>query len=262
MSRVVHRILSAPSGVELVNRAIELALCNPPKSPPLWRSWTSWVQSFGGNFDGCNVQLQEKLVLHHGLSLPTWKHECRTLLSISAVCLAKKMDRGLTEFRPDSFDTFLMHHVTCSGTESNGSETFACGGVNCRDRNFRHLKNGSSLCEHPECGVTDTPSHRLYKCSATAPHRLRASWTQEQTDMTKANGFACHHYGMWALPAEWVRDLASSVMALVDFDFIQQAVNLARRVSVRFTPASMPSRILKLWFNNFPSRRRSASVGV
>eukprot|EP00971_Amphidinium_carterae_P302623 6013089-Amphidinium_carterae.1 len=147
-----------------------------------------------------------------------------------------------------------MHHVTCSGTESNGSETFACGGVICRDRHFRHLKVGSPLCEHPECGVTDTPSHRLYTCSATAPHRLKTNWTRDQTEM--------HHYGMWALPTEWVRDLASSVMALVDFDFIQQDVSLARRVSVRFTPASMPSRILKLWYNNFPSRRRSASVGV
>eukprot|EP00971_Amphidinium_carterae_P333263 6467910-Amphidinium_carterae.1 len=80
--------------------------------------------------------------------------------------------------------------------------------------------------------------------------------------MTKANGFACHHYGMWALPMDWVRDLASIVMTFVDFDFIQQAVGLARRVSVRFTPAATPSRILKLWFNNFPSRRKSASAGV
>eukprot|EP00971_Amphidinium_carterae_P095030 1880230-Amphidinium_carterae.1 len=149
-----------------------------------------------------------------------------------------------------------------SGTESNGSETFACGGFNCRDRHFRHLKEGSPICEHPGCEVVDTPSHRLYTCTATDPHRLNTSWTQDQTDMTKANGVACHHYGMWALPTDWVRDLASTVMALVDFDFIQQAVSLARRVSVRFTPAAMPSRILKLWYNNFPSRRNSASVGV
>eukprot|EP00971_Amphidinium_carterae_P092193 1825555-Amphidinium_carterae.1 len=111
------------------------------------------------------------------------------------------MDRGLSEFRPDSFDTFLMHHVTCSGTESNGtesngSETFACGGVNCRDRHSRHLKVGSPLCEHEECGVIDTPPHRLYTCSATAPHRLKANWTQDQTEMTKANKWLC-------LPSLW-----------------------------------------------------------
>eukprot|EP00971_Amphidinium_carterae_P099685 1971592-Amphidinium_carterae.1 len=84
MSRVVHRILTAPSGVELASRAIQLAIHKPESSPPLWRSWTQWVHSFGGKFDECNVKLNDNLVFYHALSLPTWKHECRRLLSISA----------------------------------------------------------------------------------------------------------------------------------------------------------------------------------
>eukprot|EP00971_Amphidinium_carterae_P300570 5972157-Amphidinium_carterae.1 len=77
--------------------------------------------------DECNVWLDGRLVLHHSLSLATWKHESR------------------------------------SGAESNEAETFACGGVNCRDRHVRHLKQGTPICEHvcehESCGQTDTPAH-------------------------------------------------------------------------------------------------------
>eukprot|EP00971_Amphidinium_carterae_P085328 1688132-Amphidinium_carterae.2 len=92
----------------------------------------------------CNVYWEGNLGLHHGLSLGMWKHECRRLLSASSINLARKMDRGLADFRCVFFDSFLMHHVTCCNVESNGAETFACGGVNCRDRHFRHLKEGTA----------------------------------------------------------------------------------------------------------------------
>eukprot|EP00971_Amphidinium_carterae_P240586 4776259-Amphidinium_carterae.1 len=84
------------------------------------------------------------------------------------------MDRGLADFRCSSFDSFLMHHVTCCNAESNGAETFACGGVNCRDRHFRHLKEGTARCEHEGCAQNDTPSHRLYTCTGTQDARTSA----------------------------------------------------------------------------------------
>eukprot|EP00971_Amphidinium_carterae_P022333 440420-Amphidinium_carterae.4 len=76
------------------------------------------------------------------------------------------------------------------------------------------------------------------------------------------NGYACLQYGMWSLRQNWVRNIAVSVMALVDFEFIQEAVSLARRWGDPPSQLGVPSRVLKLWFNNFPSRRKSASVGV
>eukprot|EP00971_Amphidinium_carterae_P201560 3999598-Amphidinium_carterae.1 len=172
------------------------------------------------------------------------------------------MDRGLAEFRCPSFDSFLMHHVTCCNSESNGAETFACGGVNCRDRHYRHLKQGSPICEHEGCAQNDTPSHRLYTCKGTEVARSNAGWTAEHLDCATENGYACLQYGIWSLPQQWVRNLASSVLALVDFDFLQDAVGLARRFSGLSSPLGIPSRTLKLWFNNFPSRRKTVSVGV
>eukprot|EP00971_Amphidinium_carterae_P078665 1556361-Amphidinium_carterae.1 len=69
------------------------------------------------------------------------------------------MDRGLADFCCSSFDSFLIHHVTCSGSESNGAETFACGGVNCRDRRFRHLKEGTAQKVNMRAALKMTP-HR------------------------------------------------------------------------------------------------------
>eukprot|EP00971_Amphidinium_carterae_P070819 1400769-Amphidinium_carterae.1 len=49
-------------------------------------------------------------------------------------------------------------------------------------------------------------------------------------------------------------------MALVDFDFLQDAVGLARRVSGLPSPLGSPSRVLKLWFNNFLPGARLSSL--
>eukprot|EP00971_Amphidinium_carterae_P340677 6479130-Amphidinium_carterae.1 len=145
MGRVVHRILAAPSGIALAPQAIKVALLKPEAAPPMWRSWTSWIHSLGGAFEDCNVLWEGRIVLHHGLRLGMWKHECRRLLSTSSLNLVRKMDCGFAEFCCALFDTFLMHHVTCCNYEFNGTETFVCGGVNCRDRHHRHLKQGTPI---------------------------------------------------------------------------------------------------------------------
>eukprot|EP00971_Amphidinium_carterae_P022332 440420-Amphidinium_carterae.3 len=179
MARVIHRVLTAPAGIELATQAIRVATLQPEAAPPLWRSWVTWIHSFGATFDQCNVFWEGNLVLHHGLSIGMWEHECRRLLSASSINLARKMDRGLAEFCCASFDSFLMHHVTCCSSESNGAETFACGGVNCRDRHHRHLRQGSSVCEHEGCAQNDTPSHRLYTCKGTDDARSKTGWLAE-----------------------------------------------------------------------------------
>eukprot|EP00971_Amphidinium_carterae_P325787 6456235-Amphidinium_carterae.1 len=93
MARVVHRVLSAPAGIELASQAIKVATLQPEAAPPLWKSWVTWIQSFGATFDQCNVYWEGNLVLHHGLSLGMWKLEGRRLLSASSINMARKMDR-------------------------------------------------------------------------------------------------------------------------------------------------------------------------
>eukprot|EP00971_Amphidinium_carterae_P252974 5022328-Amphidinium_carterae.3 len=214
MARVVHRVLTAPAGIQLASQAIKVATLQLEAAPPLWRSWVTWINSFGATFDQCNVFGEGNLVLHHGLSIGMWKHECRRLLSASSINLARKMDRGLAEFRCASFDSFLMHHVTCCNSESNGAETFACGGVNCRDRHYRHLKQGTSICEHEGCAQNDIASHRLYTCKGTEDARTQAGWLAEHLDCATENGYACLQYGIWSLPQQWVRNRESAWHAI------------------------------------------------
>eukprot|EP00971_Amphidinium_carterae_P286499 5688120-Amphidinium_carterae.1 len=105
------------------------------------------------------------------------------------------MNRHLEDVSPDQWDVYLAHHVLVPNAEAHGTETFACGGVNCRERLSRSTKRGPSICEHAECGLDDTPVHRLLSCTATSAARTKAGWTSKDSERVTTIGFSCAHYG-------------------------------------------------------------------
>eukprot|EP00971_Amphidinium_carterae_P009311 183768-Amphidinium_carterae.1 len=61
----------------MISSALKIATDNPEHASPLWRSWLQWVHTFGGTVVEGNVILNDRVVLHQGLSLPSWRHETR-----------------------------------------------------------------------------------------------------------------------------------------------------------------------------------------
>eukprot|EP00971_Amphidinium_carterae_P262531 5207550-Amphidinium_carterae.2 len=129
MARVIYKACSRPAGPEFVAEALRVAQADESSSSPLWLSWISWVRSFGGIIVDGNITLKGKVVLHHGLSLPAWKHEVRRLLSLSAIALAQKSGRHLQDLELEKWDCYMAHHVIVPSAESHGTETFSSGGL-------------------------------------------------------------------------------------------------------------------------------------
>eukprot|EP00971_Amphidinium_carterae_P099208 1962406-Amphidinium_carterae.1 len=256
LSRVMFDILTKPSGVKLVEVALDVATRFPDQAAPFWKSWIDWVSSSGGVICQGGVRLEGKLLLHHALNRALWKHETRRFLALSAIHLAARMDRKLEDFHIPAWDVFISHHVLCTSSESHGAETFACGGVNCRDRNHRHCGDTSLFCEHG-CEQADTPSHKLFECKATEDLRTSVKWSQEDDELLRCSPFPSLHYGMCQIPDEWVKDLDYSAVSIVDFAFISKVGALASAGSLY---SSLPS--LSVWTSLFPDRHRAASAAV
>eukprot|EP00971_Amphidinium_carterae_P184803 3668731-Amphidinium_carterae.5 len=149
MSRVIHTIASSASGKARLAR-LTTDFSSKRESSSLIDGWISWCKTFGGEAIGADVCVDDRVVLHSSLSSSAWKHEVRHLHRVTSIFRVNRQSRNLVNLEPHSLDTYLLHHVLCTDHEDHGVETFATGGVNSRDRLFRHSKGllDSPNCEH------------------------------------------------------------------------------------------------------------------
>eukprot|EP00971_Amphidinium_carterae_P216384 4295070-Amphidinium_carterae.4 len=202
MSRVIHTIASSPSGKARLAR-LTSGFSSQRESSPLIDGWISWCKTFGGEATEADVCVDDRVVLHSSLSSSAWKHEVRHLHRVTSIFRVNRQSRNLVNLEPHSLDAYLLHHVLCTDHEDHGVETFATGGVNSRDRLFRHSKGllDSANCEHACVDhhsepLRDTPIHRAYFCSISEEIRAAVGWTREEEDLVFHEGNACVSYGL------------------------------------------------------------------
>eukprot|EP00971_Amphidinium_carterae_P071486 1414294-Amphidinium_carterae.1 len=116
-----------------------------------------------------------------------------------------------------------------------------------------------STCEHAECGLEDTPVHKLLSCPATRQARAKAGWTLRDSERVTSGGFPCSHYGFWSMPQNWIRDLAHGAPSVVSFDFISE---VSRRLRSSRNICHLLSPRLDFWVTMLPSQHSGARAAV